>query len=82
MLWHDHRIQSDRSSSSRSSWCTDSRRLAEVVACILSIAMTILFMHLISRHRQAEHANWIEERMLPSSNGQRTAGLGRTFGAQ
>jgi hypothetical protein len=41
----------------------DSSRWARIVACTLSIVMTILSMHLMSRHRQAEHtdAHWIEE---------------------
>jgi hypothetical protein len=41
----------------------DSSRTARVVACTLSIVMTILSMHLMSRHRQAEHtdARWLEE---------------------
>lgn len=40
----------------------ESSRTARVIACILSIVMTVLSMHLMSRHRQAEHtdAHWLE----------------------
>ncbi len=41
----------------------DSSRTARVVSCLLSIVMTILSMHLMSRHRQAEwtDAHWLED---------------------
>lgn len=41
----------------------DSSRTARVVASGLSIIMTVLSMHLMARHRQAEHtdAHWIAD---------------------
>lgn len=40
----------------------DSSRASRMIACTLSMVMTVLAMHLLSRHRQAEwtDAHWLE----------------------